>query len=191
MSMAASGWRIEILSVGRYMSRALFLDRDGVLNVDSGYVHKCEEFLFVQGVIEFLRTLKEDFKLFIITNQSGIGRGYFGLGEYYEFMEYFCKRYLEEGIEFCGVYFCPHAPEDDCGCRKPAPGLIERAAREHGLDLENSWLIGDKLSDIKAAQAAGVGNSILFNDSCSQEGVMVTDSLQSALAMIQSGRQQA
>ncbi|MRJ01838.1 MAG: D-glycero-beta-D-manno-heptose 1,7-bisphosphate 7-phosphatase [Epsilonproteobacteria bacterium] len=144
--------------------KAVFLDRDGVINRDLGYVHRIEDFHFIEGIFEALRYLQDlGYTLFIVTNQSGIGRGYYGIEEFEELTEFMLRRLKEEGIEIKKVYFCPHHPDQGCNCRKPEPGMVLKAAEEFGIDLKRSWLIGDKESDIEAAQRAGVGRTILLN----------------------------
>lgn len=151
------------------MYRALFLDRDGVINVDYGYVDRPEKFEIIPSIIPVLRMAQaEGYLLVVITNQSGIARGYFTEKDYAALEAHMCRCFAEHEIAFAGVYHCPHHPEGSvpelsvvCDCRKPAPGLILRAASEHDIDLSESILVGDKLSDIAAASAAGVGRAIL------------------------------
>ena len=147
------------------MHRAVFLDRDGVINVDYGYVGTKERFVFVEGIFESLRQLSErGFKLIIVTNQSGIARGLYSSEDFARLTDYMLARLQEEGVMINGVYHCPHHPDDGCSCRKPAPGMILQAAKEHDIDLASSWLVGDKMSDIEAARNAGIPNTILLND---------------------------
>ncbi len=142
------------------MTRALLLDRDGTLIVDRNYPRDPAVVEPLAGAIDVLRELQQTFRLVIISNQSGIGRGLITAAEakavHDRVMEVFA------GVTFAGAYYCPHAPEASCRCRKPAPGLIEDAAREHGLDLARSVLIGDKASDVDAGRAAGVGQLFRF-----------------------------
>jgi D-glycero-D-manno-heptose 1,7-bisphosphate phosphatase len=141
---------------------AVLLDRDGVLNRDRGYVARVEDFEFLPGVFDALRTLaRRGFRLVVVTNQSGIGRGYYGENNFQKLTRWMLDQLRAEGIELAGVYHCPHAPEAGCACRKPAPGLLLRAAGELRLDLGRSWLVGDQPSDIQAARAAGVGRAVL------------------------------
>ncbi|BCD67616.1 D-glycero-beta-D-manno-heptose 1,7-bisphosphate 7-phosphatase [Nitratiruptor sp. YY09-18] len=147
------------------MHKAVFLDRDGVINVDKGYVGNIENFEFIDGVLESLRRLQQrGFKLIIITNQSGIGRGYYTLKDFQKLTKFMLQNLRDEGITIDGVYFCPHHPDEKCSCRKPAPGMIMQAAKEHEIDLSSSWLIGDKMSDIEAAKNAGIPNTILLQN---------------------------
>lgn len=138
--------------------RALFLDRDGVINVDHGYVFRIADFEPVDGVFEALRTaVAHGWAPVVVTNQSGIGRGYFTQAAYDALEAHMRRLFAAERVDLLAVYHCPHAPDADCRCRKPAPGMILRAAREHGIDLARSAMIGDKPSDAEAARAAGVG----------------------------------
>lgn len=136
---------------------ALFLDRDGVLNADRGYVFRTEEFEPLDGVFEALRlAAAHGYALIVITNQSGIGRGYFSAADYAVLEEHMRRLFAEEGVMLTDIYHCPHHPDADCACRKPRPGMILRAAREHDIDLGRSIMVGDKPSDADAARAAGV-----------------------------------
>jgi len=140
------------------MSRpALFLDRDGVLNADHGYVSTPEEFEPLAGVFDALRLAAErGYALIVVTNQSGIGRGYFTQADYDLLEAHIRRLFAAEAIMLTGIYHCPHHPDAGCDCRKPRPGMILRAAREHGIDLQRSIMVGDKPSDAQAARSAGV-----------------------------------
>jgi D-glycero-D-manno-heptose 1,7-bisphosphate phosphatase len=143
------------------MNRAVFLDRDGVINVEKNYLYKIEDFEFIDGVIEalqYLRTL--GFQLFIITNQSGIGRGYYTLEDFNELTKWMLGELSKEGIKIDEVQLCPHAPDENCNCRKPLTGMIDNILQNHEVDLDNSWLIGDKSSDIQCAKNANIKNTI-------------------------------
>jgi len=141
------------------MSRpALFLDRDGVLNVDHGYVFRKADFEPIAGVFEALRlAVARGYILIIVTNQSGIGRGYFTQTDYDALEAYIRQLFADEAIPLTAIYHCPHHPDAKCDCRKPRPGMILRAAQDHDIDLPRSVMIGDKPSDAEAAQTAGVG----------------------------------
>ena len=148
---------------------AVFLDRDGVINQEAGYVHKVDEFHFIDGVFAACRVLNEaGYRLIIITNQAGIARGYYTEDDFHRLTRWMLDQFRQHGVEVDGVYYCPHHPVHgvgeyllDCDCRKPAPGMILRAAREHSLDLAHSVFVGDKISDIEAAKAAGIGCCVL------------------------------
>jgi D-glycero-D-manno-heptose 1,7-bisphosphate phosphatase len=156
---------------GTALRRALFLDRDGVLNVDHHYVSRPDQFEVIPGVFAALRHAQAlGYALIVVTNQSGIARGYFTSDEYLALERHMRAVFAAEAVAFTGIYHCPHHPEGSvpsfaiaCSCRKPAPGLILQAAREHNIDLGVSIMVGDKDSDIAAARAAGVGRTHLVN----------------------------
>ncbi len=135
--------------------RALFLDRDGTLIVDTGYPRDPSVVELIPGAIEALRDLERDWALVIVSNQSGIGRGLITPAEAAAVDARVRELFGAGGIEFAGVYHCPHAPEDHCACRKPKPGMLEQAARELDLDLAASVIVGDKPSDVEAGAAVG------------------------------------
>lgn len=151
------------------MDRALFLDRDGVLNVDHGYIGAIERFDPIPGVFEALtRAIALDYRLIVITNQSGIARGYFSAAEYAAVERHMIELFAAHAIHFSGIYHCPHHPGGvwselavTCDCRKPAPGMILRACIEHDIDPARSVLVGDKMSDLAAGRAANVGHCFL------------------------------
>lgn len=149
--------------------KAAFLDRDGVINLDTGYVHRWDEFVFAPGAISAMRDLQTaGFVLIVVTNQAGIARGYYSTEQFETLTAQMLGHLEREGVRITAVYHCPHHPSGkvpalsiECDCRKPAPGMLLAAAREHGLSLAQSILIGDKPSDIGAAQAAGVGRAYM------------------------------
>lgn len=147
--------------------RAAFLDRDGVINADTGYVHRWDDFQFLPGVEEAIsRLARADYQVVVVTNQSGIGRGLYSAADYEKLTQNMLRHLNAAGAPVLAVYHCPHAPGSSadggaCDCRKPLPGMLLRAAREHRLDLAQSLLVGDKESDVQAGWAAGVGATIL------------------------------
>ena len=143
------------------MNKAVFLDRDGVINVDKHFVHKIENFELKRGIVELLQYLTtQNYKLFVVTNQSGIGRGYFTETDFLRLTEYMITIFKEYGVSFEEVYHCSCAPEKDCECRKPSPHMINKGVDKYEIDVSMSWLIGDKESDIGAANNAGIYNTI-------------------------------
>ena len=152
------------------MRRAAFLDRDGVINVDTGYVHRIEDFEFIPGTLEACRQLaRRGWLLVVATNQSGIGRGLYSAQDFHVLTEWMRARFEQSGAPLAGVYYCPHHPNDArdgfrirCECRKPQPGMLLQAARELSLNLAQSMLFGDKCEDLLAAQAAGIGYRMLL-----------------------------
>lgn len=150
-------------------SKAIFLDRDGVINVDRHYVHRPEDFVFKAGIFDLMRYVIElGYKIFVVTNQSGIARGYYSLEEYETLSTWMLEQLQWRRIKIEKVYYCPHDEQAGCDCRKPKPGMILQANREFDLELESSWMVGDKESDIQAGIAAGVGRTVLV---AGKEGV--------------------
>ena len=149
--------------------RAVFLDRDGVINVDRGYVHKVEDFRFVPGSDDAMRRLQAaGWRLVVVTNQSGLARGLYSKADYDRFTAHLQAQLAAIGVTVDAVLHCPHLPDAtvaayrlQCDCRKPAPGMLLRAAQDLGLDLAASVMVGDRLSDIEAGRAAGVGHNVL------------------------------
>lgn len=149
--------------------KAAFLDRDGVINLDRAYVHQWDEFEFVPGAVDAMRRLREaGYALVVVTNQSGLARGMYTEAQFQELTRHMRAALAEAGAEVEAVYHCPHHPKGsvaelavDCDCRKPEPGMILRAAKELNLSLADSFLVGDKPSDIEAARAAGLGRAYI------------------------------
>ncbi|USP14569.1 D-glycero-beta-D-manno-heptose 1,7-bisphosphate 7-phosphatase [Vibrio gazogenes] len=148
---------------------AVFLDRDGVINIDSGYVHDEHDFHFIDGVFEATKRLKEmGYLLVVVTNQAGIARGLFSEDRFLSLTQWMDWNFIDHGVELDGIYYCPHHPEHGldkykqaCDCRKPQPGMFISARDFLNIDMANSVMVGDKPSDLIAAQAAGVSTSIL------------------------------
>jgi len=142
-------------------TKALFLDRDGIINVDDGYVSKIEDFEFVEGIFDLVRLFSDaGYLIFVVTNQSGIGRGYYTGEDFSTLTEWMISEFRGKGIFLEKVYHCPHSPEENCLCRKPETGMIEKAINKYDIDLAGSWMIGDKQSDMDLAANAGVGHSV-------------------------------
>lgn len=143
------------------MRKALFLDRDGVINVDSGYVHDASEFVFVEGVFDFCRFAEsKGYILIVVTNQSGIGRKLFSEEDFRVLAEYMLAKFKEQGVEIADVFYCPDLESED---RKPSPGMFLKAQSKWDIDMRRSVSVGDKDRDIEAGQSAGVGKNFLFN----------------------------
>ena len=149
---------------------AVFLDRDGVINHNHGYVHKSEDFDFIEGIFDVARYAHFiNFKLVVITNQAGIARGYYTEEQFHLLTDWMCQRLSSEGAPIERVYFSPFHPTEGLGkylkddfYRKPHPGMILQAQNDLSLNLARTVLIGDKLSDIQAGNVAGVGINLLF-----------------------------
>jgi D-glycero-D-manno-heptose 1,7-bisphosphate phosphatase len=152
--------------------RALFLDRDGVVNVDSGYTHRQDQFAFIPGIFELVaEATRRGYKTFIVTNQAGIGRGYYTEQDFWTLMDWVTEKFAEAGGSIQRTYFCPHHPEhgvgpyhQECACRKPAPGMLLQAAHDYDIDLGHSVFLGDKKTDMAAGRAAGVGALLYMGD---------------------------
>lgn len=135
------------------MRKAIFLDRDGTLIEDKGYEYKIDSLKIYPGVIEGLRLLQENYIFFIITNQSGIGRGIYTIEDFHKFNNFFLEQLEEHGIKIEKTYFCPHV--NGCNCKKPSTKFIEDIVLEYNVDLSKSWTIGDHPSDILFGRDAG------------------------------------
>jgi len=136
------------------MTKAILIDRDGVLVEDIGYHHKLEDFKLVPNAVEGLKLLK-DYKLIIVTNQSGIGRGYFTIKDFENFNNHLIQELKKHNIKIEKTYFCPHKPEDNCDCRKPKTKFLKKAEKEFRIDLKKSFVIGDKKEDIEMGKNVG------------------------------------
>ncbi|HMC89625.1 MAG TPA: HAD family hydrolase [Gemmataceae bacterium] len=136
--------------------RAVFLDRDGTLIEDVGYPNDPRAVRLLPGAAAALARLQEQgFRLIVISNQSGIGRGMVSPEQARQVHEELARQLGKRNVQLDGAYYCPHAPEDGCACRKPSPSLLLRAGEELQLDLSQSFMIGDKVSDVEAGRAAG------------------------------------
>ena len=179
---------------------ALFLDRDGVINVDRGYIHRSAQFEFVPGIFELARFWTNELRrpIVVITNQSGIGRGYFDEWAYEDLTRWMCERFEAEHTAIARVYHCPYHPLHGIGqyrrdhpWRKPNPGMILKAVSDLDLDPAQSAILGDKISDIEAGEAAGIGLRILvashdFNESEGAPPHEVVANLSEALVLLRS-----
>lgn len=147
------------------MQKAVFLDRDGVINIDKAYVYRKEDFEFCQGVFEALKHFQSlGYLLIIVTNQSGIARGYYSEKDFETLMAWVQEELLHVNIKIDAIYHCPHAPDEGCSCRKPKSGMFEEAIRAFDIDVRQSWMIGDKPSDIEAACHVGIEKTILIGN---------------------------
>lgn len=146
--------------------KAVFFDRDGVINRDFGYVYRQEDFIFCDGIFELLEFCKtKNYLLLLVTNQSGIGMGYYTLDDFKVLSKYMQDELKKRlGFGFDSIYFCPHRSDEDCLCRKPKPGMIQKAMTDFDINLAQSILIGDKMSDVEAAQSAGIKYKILVKN---------------------------
>jgi D-glycero-D-manno-heptose 1,7-bisphosphate phosphatase len=157
---------------GDMSERALFLDRDGVVNEEVGYLHRAEEVRFVDGIFSLCRTATGlGYRLIVVTNQAGIARGYYSETDFEALMEFMRGELHAEGVELDAVYYCPFHPEHGVGQykqehedRKPGTGMLRRGAREFGVELNESVLVGDRCSDVGAANAAGLRQAFLIGE---------------------------
>ena len=148
------------------MNKALFLDRDGVVNVEKNYLHKIEDFELMEGILEVCRVYQDQgYLIIIVTNQSGISRGYYTEEDFAHLSRWMVEHFQEFGIKISHIYHCPHHESIDgiCECRKPEPGMFLEAQKEYDLDMAASVMIGDNERDIEAALRAGVGMNILLS----------------------------
>jgi len=149
--------------------KALFLDRDGIINVNHGYVSQPQDIQFIDGIFALCKAaLNKDYLIIVVTNQSGIARNYYSRDDFQALTRWIEHQFWRRGVIITHTFHCPHHPKQkrpfglNCCCRKPRPGMITKAQRHYGIDLSRSILVGDSLSDIQCAQNAGVKKSVLF-----------------------------
>lgn len=150
------------------MNKAIFLDRDGTINIDHGYVHQIDDFQFIEGSIEALKKLKQmGYLLVLVTNQSGIARGYFSEDQFLQLTEWMDWSLADRGVDLDGIYYCPHHPEgkgefaQDCDCRKPKSGMLLDAIKTLKINTALSVMVGDKIEDVLAGKGADIGTTVL------------------------------
>ena len=164
------------------MINAAFIDRDGVINKEKDYLYKISEFEFTDHCIDALRNIIDaGYRIIVVTNQSGIGRGYYTEADYHKLTDWYVNKLKAYKVDVTDVFFCPHHPNarlaqyrKRCDCRKPKPGMILQAAEKYDINLATSVLIGDKLTDIQAGEAAGVGTNILVGSQTDSVNVAAT-----------------
>jgi len=138
------------------------LDRDGVINHEIGYLHKIKDCVFIDGVFDSLKELSfHGYEFIIISNQSGIGRGFYTLEDFKILNSWMLSKFSDQKITILETFYCPHTPSDNCLCRKPNAKMFKDAQRKYNVKLSESWSIGDKLTDIEASIRAGIRNNIL------------------------------
>lgn len=163
--------------------RAVFLDRDGTINEEKDYLHRIEDFAFIPGVPAAIRRLKEaGFLVIVVTNQSGVGRGYYSMEDVDRLHRHLQDKLAESGTAVDAFYVCPHHPTEgvghflrDCDCRKGRPGMLLQAAAEHGIDLERSFMVGDKAADIEAGEEAGCRSMLVLTGYGAEESRKSTE----------------
>ena len=146
--------------------KTIFLDRDGVINKDVNYAYKVVDFEFIDGIFDVCFYFQKlNYKIIIVTNQSGISRGYYSENDFQNITNWMLAQFKKNEINILDVFHCPHLPDSHCNCRKPKPGMLLNAKYKHNIDMHNSWIIGDKEADIISGISSGIVNTILFNNS--------------------------
>jgi D-glycero-D-manno-heptose 1,7-bisphosphate phosphatase len=181
--------------------RAVFLDRDGTINVEKKYLHRIEDFEFVPGAIEGLQLLcRADIDIVVVSNQAGIGRGLFSEADLAAINAHMTGELLRRGVNLTGIYCCPHHPEATvaryrrvCSCRKPSPGLLLRAMSEWGIAANEAVMVGDRNSDIEAGRSLGLMTYLVetgygASEKQATNASHVVADLRSAVARILHGR---
>ena len=142
--------------------KTIFLDRDGVINKEVNYLFKIEDFHFIDGIFEACYIFnKLGYEIIIITNQSGISRGFYNESDFNILTKWMVSEFERHNVKILDIFYCPHSIDSKCGCRKPKPGMFFKAKEKHSINMQNSWMIGDKEADIDAARSSGINNTIL------------------------------
>ena len=170
--------------------KTIFLDRDGIINKEINYLHKIDEFEFIDGIFNaclYFQSLS--YKIIIITNQSGISRGYYTESDYQKVTQWMLKQFKYKNISILDIFHCPHGANSTCDCRKPNPGMFIEAKAKHNIDMAQSWMIGDNEIDVIAANSAGIYNTILVRsshriDESNSNAKIILDSIQKSKQII-------
>ena len=165
------------------MNKVIFLDRDGTINKDDGFTHKVGDAELIPNTIKGLQSMKDQgYRLIIVTNQSGIGRGHYTEAQMHKFNNYLINKLKQENINIEAVLFCPHTPQDNCSCRKPKPGMILEAISTNNLKYDECIMIGDSIKDIEAANSAGIDAFLL--DTNFNSRITFNNKIQSLISLI-------
>ncbi len=170
--------------------KTIFLDRDGVINEEINYLYQIENFKFIDGVFEAcLHFQKLNYKIIIVSNQSGIARGYYSENDYKRLTTWMLDQFCQKNISVLDTFYCPHGPDSKCNCRKPKPGMLIDAKYKHNIIMEESWMIGDKETDISAANIAGIKKTILVksgheNDELNSNARHIINSIKESIDVI-------
>jgi len=174
----------------QFSKKTIFLDRDGVINREVNYLHKIVDFEFIDGIFDtclYFQSL--GYKIIIITNQSGISRGFYSESDYQKLTQWMLDQFKNKNINILDIFHCPHGPNSTCNCRKPMPGMFLTAKTKHNIDMKQSWMIGDKEVDVIAANASGISNTILVRsghriDESKSKASFIVDSIQQSKQII-------
>ena len=170
--------------------KTIFLDRDGVINKEVNYLHKIDDFEFIDGIFKTCLYFQNlGYKIIIITNQSGISRGYYSESDYHLVTQWMLSQFAKNNIDILDIFHCPHGPNSSCECRKPMPGMFLNAKTKHNIDMKNSWMIGDKEVDVTAANASGIKSTILVKsghriDESNSNASFILDSIEQSKQII-------
>lgn len=155
-----------LIKRGYNLNKAIFFDRDDTLIHDTGYMYKLEDLKFFEDSIPVLKELqKRGYLLFIVTNQSGIGRGFYTIEDMHKFNNHMLSQLHDNGIEIQDLAFCPHSPQDNCLCRKPSPMLVNQLCDKYEIERNHSYMVGDKISDIECGKAAELKTFLINKNS--------------------------
>lgn len=174
------------------LKKAVFIDRDGTLNHDPGFINRPEDFSFYEGAVKALKDISAlGFKIFIVTNQSGLSRGYIKEEDLAKVHDKIYEELKKNGVDIADILVCPHLPEDNCLCRKPSPYMVKNAADKHGISLPDSFFIGDRESDIRTGRNAGcktilvlTGNGKETLKKCGVKPDFVVEAIKDAVTVI-------
>jgi D-glycero-D-manno-heptose 1,7-bisphosphate phosphatase len=156
---------------------AVFLDRDGTISEDVGYLNDVSQFRMFPFAAGAIRKLNDaNLPVIVVTNQSGVGRGFFAESMVHTVHEEMTQQLAAAGAHLTAIYYCPHTADDHCDCRKPKPGMIRKAAREHGVDLARSFVVGDRYGDVELAQANG-GRGVLVRTGYGEEDLRLNEAM--------------